>query len=115
MLSLPHLKPSALRHKDSVSSVGLLAMIAELAPPLPEDHAVAAPPPQVHQLQAVVTATAEHLSMVVTQVQRGDSALRRQLLNTAPQPEGGRTCERRKLLLLLLIFIRSQSEMTSML
>lgn len=88
VLSLPHLKPSALRHKDRISSAGGVTT-AEEAPPLPEDRTVLAPPPQVHQLQAVVTATTEHLSTVVAQVQRGDSPLRRKLLNATPQPGGG--------------------------
>ncbi len=36
---------------------------------LPEAHAVIAPPPQVNQLEAVVAATAEQLTMVGADVQ----------------------------------------------
>ena len=54
---------------------------------VPEAHAVVAPPPQVDQLQAVVTATAEQLTMVGADVQRGDFPLSGELLNTADRPE----------------------------
>lgn len=55
---------------------------------LPETHALVAPPPQVSQLEAVVTATAEQLAMVGADVQRGDFTLSRKLLNAADRPDG---------------------------
>lgn len=53
----------------------------------PEADAVVAPPPQVDQLEAVVTATAEQLTMVGADVQRGDFTLSGELLDTADRPE----------------------------
>lgn len=54
---------------------------------LPETHPLVAPPPQVDQLEAVVTATAEQLTMVGAEVQWGDFTLSRKLLITAGRPE----------------------------
>ena len=54
---------------------------------LPKARAVVAPPPQVDQLEAVITATAEQLTMVGAEVQRGDFTLSRKLLNAAHCPE----------------------------
>ena len=53
---------------------------------LPEAQAVVAPPPEVDQLEAVVTATAEQLALVSTDVQRGHFPLSRKLLGTADGP-----------------------------
>lgn len=53
---------------------------------LPEAHALVAPSPQVDQLEAVVTATAEQLAVVGGDVQRGDFTPSRKFLNTAVGP-----------------------------
>lgn len=111
VLSLPHLKPSALtdtntrsathnthrhflpkilriratraNHVPSVSTEGegLTSLMF-----LPEAHALVAPSPQVDQLEAVVTATAEQLAVVGADVQRGDFTRSRKFLNAAEGP-----------------------------
>lgn len=53
---------------------------------LPEAHALVAPSPQVDQLEAVVTATAEQLAVVGADVQRGDFPPSRKFLNAAEGP-----------------------------
>lgn len=89
VLSLPHLKPSALKLNTASITTGPRRKnwLTHLQPPLPEAHALGAAPPQVQQLQAVVTATAEQLAPVGAQVQGGDVTLSRKLLDTAHRPE----------------------------
>lgn len=94
VLSLPHLKPSALRHtiNQSTNQTGHWSMDTFRSSPLsPVAHPVVAPPPQVNQLEAVVTATAEQLAVVWAEVERGDFPLSRKLLNAAHDPEGDQT------------------------
>lgn len=53
---------------------------------VPEEHAVFAPSPQINQLEAVVTATAEQLPVISADVQRCDLTLNRKFLNAAEGP-----------------------------